>query len=148
MELFKCIHTRQKSIQTPTCLCISSFCYCFYNYFVFNRHDEYDQVSYWQSSIEVRLPLTSALVSNRTSIKHHPLMVSNASIQDSYPFYVFFSRVWFRQPTTNIQVLKERQKAVAFFHSPQNVENTASIQDCLKHVKCVSVSITRNISRL
>ena len=53
----------------------------------FNRHDEYDQVSYWQSSIEVRLPLISALVSNRTSIKHHPLMVSSASIQDSYPFY-------------------------------------------------------------
>ena len=53
----------------------------------------------------------------------------------------FVYRVWFRRPTTNMQILKERQKAVAFFQSPQNVENTASIQDCLKQIKCVSVSI-------
>lgn len=47
-------------------------------------------------------------------------------------------RVWFLRPTTNIQVLKERQKAIAFFHSPRNLEVVLSIQDCLKHVKCIS----------
>ena len=49
-------------------------------------------------------------------------------------------RVWFRRPITNIQTLKERQKAVAFFQSSQNAENTASIQDCLKQIKSISVS--------
>ncbi|XP_046851108.1 mutS protein homolog 5-like [Xenia sp. Carnegie-2017] len=47
-------------------------------------------------------------------------------------------RAWFCQPTTNLIILKERQKAIAFFQSPQNVENTIAIQECLKHIKCIT----------
>lgn len=55
-------------------------------------------------------------------------------------YFLLPYRVWFRRPTTKIQVLKDRQKAVAFFQSPKNIESTVSIQDCLKHIKCISVS--------
>ncbi|XP_028412976.1 mutS protein homolog 5-like isoform X1 [Dendronephthya gigantea] len=55
-------------------------------------------------------------------------------------------RVWFRRPTTNMDVLKQRQKAIAFFQSPQNAENTTSIQECLKHIKCISRTLVRMAS--
>ena len=59
--------------------------------------------------------------------------------------YIFIYRVWFRRPSTNIRILKERQKAIAFFQSPQNVENTSCIQDCLKHIKCITVGISYQV---
>ena len=68
-------------------------------------------------------------------------LVGKSTHHLSFMWLYFPCRMWFRRPTTNIQILKERQKAVAFFQSPQNVETTASIQDCLKQIKCISVSM-------
>ncbi|XP_071954087.1 mutS protein homolog 5-like isoform X2 [Antedon mediterranea] len=46
-------------------------------------------------------------------------------------------RVWFRRPSRDINLLRQRQEAIAFFMSPRNVEVLSSLQGCLKHIKNV-----------
>ena len=50
-------------------------------------------------------------------------------------------RMWFLRPSRNIDLLQQRQKAVSYFMSLKNAELVASLQDCLKHIKNVSVSV-------
>ncbi|EDO48759.1 predicted protein [Nematostella vectensis] len=50
-------------------------------------------------------------------------------------------RMWFLRPTRDILVLTERQKAITFFTTPRNIDLIASLQDCLKNVKNVSVRL-------
>ncbi|XP_077862967.1 mutS protein homolog 5-like [Saccoglossus kowalevskii] len=52
-------------------------------------------------------------------------------------------RLWFLRPLQDVQILKERQDAVAFFLSPRNIEVVTSLQDCLRHIKHVSRILTR-----
>ena len=49
-------------------------------------------------------------------------------------------RMWFLRPSRDINLLKQRQKAVSYFMGLRNAEVVASLQDCLKHIKNVSVS--------
>ncbi|XP_033111357.1 mutS protein homolog 5-like [Anneissia japonica] len=46
-------------------------------------------------------------------------------------------RIWFMRPSRDINLLRQRQEAVAFFMSPRNIEVVSSLQDCLKHIKNV-----------
>lgn len=48
--------------------------------------------------------------------------------------------MWFLRPSRDISLLRKRQKAVSYFVSLRNAELVASLQDCLKHIKNVSVS--------
>ncbi|XP_077981938.1 mutS protein homolog 5-like [Glandiceps talaboti] len=47
-------------------------------------------------------------------------------------------RLWFMRPIQDIDVLKERQAAVAFFVSPRNIEVLTSLQDALRNIKNVA----------
>ena len=49
--------------------------------------------------------------------------------------------MWFLRPSRDISLLKQRQKAVSYFMNFRNSEFVASLQDCLKHIKNVSVSM-------
>ena len=49
--------------------------------------------------------------------------------------------MWFLRPSRDISLLQQRQKAVSFFMNLRNSELVASLQDCLKHIKNVSVSM-------
>ncbi|XP_013398574.1 mutS protein homolog 5 [Lingula anatina] len=43
-------------------------------------------------------------------------------------------RLWFLRPLKDINTLRQRQDAVAFFFNPRNIEINNSLQDCLKHI--------------
>lgn len=49
--------------------------------------------------------------------------------------------MWFLRPSRDINLLQQRQKAVSYFMNLRNAELVASLQDCLKHIKNVSVSV-------
>lgn len=49
--------------------------------------------------------------------------------------------MWFLRPSRDISLLQQRQKAVSYFMILRNTELVASLQDCLKHIKNVSVSM-------
>lgn len=92
-----------------------------------------------RSSSSCMILLTKSI---RFDLRFKPNLKKNAINTIAYLTKIMMCvpRVWFLRPTTNIQVLKERQKAIAFFHSPRNLEVVLSIQDSLKHMKCISVS--------
>ncbi|XP_071811397.1 mutS protein homolog 5-like isoform X1 [Apostichopus japonicus] len=46
-------------------------------------------------------------------------------------------RVWFMQPSRDLDVLKRRLDAVSYFVNPRNAEVTSSFQDALKQIKNV-----------
>lgn len=50
-------------------------------------------------------------------------------------------RIWFQRPTRHLQVLKDRQDAIAFFCCARNFEVTSTLSDCLKNIKNISVSL-------
>lgn len=52
-------------------------------------------------------------------------------------------RMWFLRPSRDVNLLKQRQKAVSFFMSLRNAELVASLQDSLKHIKNVSRVLSR-----
>lgn len=52
-------------------------------------------------------------------------------------------RQWFLRPSRDLQLLKERQDAVAFFMNPRNSEITVSIADCLKNIKNIARGLVR-----
>ncbi|XP_029213276.2 mutS protein homolog 5-like isoform X3 [Acropora millepora] len=52
-------------------------------------------------------------------------------------------RMWFLRPSRDVNLLKQRHKAVSFFMSPRNAELVASLQDSLKHIKNVSRVLSR-----
>lgn len=60
----------------------------------------------------------------------------------NYVFFIFETRMWFLRPSRDISLLQQRQKAVSYFMNLRNSELVASLQDCLKHIKNVSVSIS------
>lgn len=60
----------------------------------------------------------------------------------NYVFFIFETRMWFLRPSRDISLLQQRQKAVSYFMNLRNSELVASLQDCLKHTKNVSVSIS------
>ena len=51
----------------------------------------------------------------------------------------FSSRLWFLQPLKNIEKLRERHEAVAFFAEQQQLEITSSLQKCLHQIKDTKV---------
>lgn len=48
-------------------------------------------------------------------------------------------RSWFLRPTRNLETLKERQDAIAFFCSGRNMEVTSTLKEFLRDIKNVSV---------
>ena len=48
--------------------------------------------------------------------------------------------MWFLRPTRDVSLIKERQKAISLFMNPRNSEVTASLQNCLKNIKNITVS--------
>lgn len=59
----------------------------------------------------------------------------------NYILLIFETRMWFLRPSRDISLLQQRQKAVSYFMNLRNSELVASLQDCLKHIKNVSVSM-------
>lgn len=55
--------------------------------------------------------------------------------------------MWFLRPSRDISLLQQRQKAVSYFMNLRNSELVASLQDCLKHIKNVSVSMGMIVMR-
>jgi len=60
---------------------------------------------------------------------------------------IFETRMWFLRPSRDISLLQQRQKAVSYFMNLRNSELVASLQDCLKHIKNVSVSMDVKVLR-
>ena len=60
----------------------------------------------------------------------------------NYVLFMFETRMWFLRPSRDISLLQQRQKAVSYFMNLRNSELVASLQDCLKHIKNVSVSMS------
>ena len=50
-------------------------------------------------------------------------------------------RVWFQRPTRDLEVLKQRQDAIAFFCCARNFEVTSTLMECQKNIKSISVCI-------
>lgn len=44
-------------------------------------------------------------------------------------------RLWFLRPIRDIDVIKQRQDAVAFFVNPRNIEVFSTLTDCMKNIK-------------
>lgn len=57
-----------------------------------------------------------------------------------HSFFFWTIRVWFMQPSRDLDVLKRRLDAVSYFVNPRNAEVTSSFQDALKQIKNVPVS--------
>lgn len=55
--------------------------------------------------------------------------------------------MWFLRPSRDISLLKQRQNAVSYFMNLRNSELVASLHDCLKHIKNVSVSMGKIVMR-
>ncbi|XP_048763209.2 mutS protein homolog 5-like [Ostrea edulis] len=52
-------------------------------------------------------------------------------------------RLWFLRPIRDLDVLKQRQDAVAFFVNPRNIEVFTTLTDCMKNVKNISPVLKR-----
>ena len=50
-------------------------------------------------------------------------------------------RSWFLRPSTDITLLNQRLKAIHYFISPRNMEALVSLQDGLKSMKNLMVSL-------
>ena len=50
-------------------------------------------------------------------------------------------KTWFLRPSTNLDVILERQKTIKFFSQPKNIEALTTLQDCLKNMKNIMVRI-------
>nr|XP_006811330.1 PREDICTED: mutS protein homolog 5-like [Saccoglossus kowalevskii] len=74
--------------------------------------------------------------------EHHPSIYKFGG-SGSKEGLSLFGELWFLRPLQDVQILKERQDAVAFFLSPRNIEVVTSLQDCLRHIKHVSRILTR-----
>ena len=61
----------------------------------------------------------------------------------------FFCRLWFLQPLKNVEKLRERHDAIAFFVDQCHMEVTSSLQKCLREIKDTKVvsKSTRSILR-
>lgn len=52
-----------------------------------------------------------------------------------------FNRLWFLRPIRDIDVIKQRQDAVAFFVNPRNIEVFSTLTDCMKNIKNIVVRV-------
>ena len=50
-------------------------------------------------------------------------------------------RLWFLRPLYDLATLKNRQDAVEFLMSPHNEEILVTFQDCIKHIRNISVRL-------
>lgn len=55
-------------------------------------------------------------------------------------------RMWCLQPLRDLDVLSQRQNAIAFFVNPCNIEMLTTLTDCLKYIKNVSRVVARMIN--
>lgn len=52
-------------------------------------------------------------------------------------------RLWFLRPIRDIDVIKQRQDAVAFFVNPRNIEVFSTLTDCMKNIKNIMPVLKR-----
>ena len=57
-------------------------------------------------------------------------------------------RSWFLRPSTDITLLNQRLKAIQYFISPRHMEALVSLQDGLKSMKNLMVSLNVFLKKL
>ncbi|KAK3089281.1 hypothetical protein FSP39_002315 [Pinctada imbricata] len=52
-------------------------------------------------------------------------------------------RLWFLRPLRDLDILRQRQEAIAFFVEPRNIEAVSTLTNCLKNIKNIAYILKR-----